>query len=158
MVSLWIRPVNGDAKPVAVVQPPSPQFNVDSYRISPDGHWVAYASDESGQQEIYVTRFPEGKGKWRVSASGGANPVWSGSGREVFYRTPIDDLFVCPVTAREAEIEIGAPQRLFHAASPGIGVAFDVSADGKRLLVNHSEEEAQAPLQLVTNWLAEFKK
>ena len=158
MVSLWIRPVNGDAKPVAVVQPPSPQFNIDSYRISPDSRWVAYASDESGQQEVYVTSFPDGKGKWRVSANGGANPVWSGNGKEVFYRTPTDDLFVCAVTPRESEIEIGTPQRLFHAASPGIGVAFDVSADGKRLLVNHSEEEAQAPLQLVTNWLAEFKK
>ncbi len=52
----------------------------------------------------------------------------------------------------------GTPRRLFHAASPAIGVAFDVSSDGKRLLVNHSEEEAQAPLQLVTNWLVELKK
>jgi hypothetical protein len=58
----------------------------------------------------------------------------------------------------ESEIEVDMSQRLFHAASPGIGIAFDVSSDEKRLLVNHSEEEAQAPLQLVTNWSAELKK
>jgi serine/threonine protein kinase len=158
MVSLWIRPVNGDAKPVAIVQPPSPQSNLTFYRISPDGHWVAYESDESGQMEIYLTTFPEGKGKWRVSSNGGAYPVWNGNGKELFYKNLTDDFFVCTVEPKEAEIEVGTPQHLFHAASPGIGVSFDVSSDGKRLLVNHSEEEAQAPLQLVTNWLAELKK
>ena len=158
MVSLWIRPVNGDAKPVAVVQPPSPQSNIYAYRISPDGHWVAYESDESGQPDIYITTFPEGKGKWRVSSNGGAYPAWNGNGKELFYENITNDLFVCPVTPKGTEIEVAAPQHLFHAASPGIGVSFDVSADGKRLLVNHSEEEAQVPLQLVTNWLAELKK
>jgi serine/threonine protein kinase len=158
MVSLWIRPVNGDAKPVAVVQPPSPQSNLSSYRISPDSRWVAYASDESGQQDIYITAFPEGKGKWRVSANSGAFPAWSGNGRELFFKDLTDNIFVCSVTPKGSEIEVGAPQRLFHAASPGIGISFDVSSDGKRLLVNHSEEEAQVPLQLITNWPAELKK
>ncbi len=158
MVSLWIRPVNGDGKPVAAVQPPSPQSNLSAYRISPDGHWVAYASDESGQQEIYVTTFPEGKGKWRVSANSGAYPSWSGDGKQLFFKNLSDEIFVCPVSPKGSEIEIGVPQRLFHAASPGIGISLDVSSDGKRLLVNHSEEEVQAPLQLVTNWPAELKK
>jgi hypothetical protein len=62
------------------------------------------------------------------------------------------------VTPKESEIEVGTPQRLFHAASPGIGVPFDVTSDGKRLLINHSEEEAQVPLQLVTNWPGELKR
>ncbi len=57
-----------------------------------------------------------------------------------------------------SEVEVGTPQRLFHAASPGIGLSFDVSADGKRLLVNHSEEGARTPLQWATNWLSELKK
>jgi len=157
-VSLWMRPVNGDGKPVAVVQPPSAQSNFSSYRISPNGHWVAYASDESGQQNIYITSFPEGKGKWRVSANSGAYPAWSGDGKELFFKNFTDDIMVCPVTPKGSEIEVGTPQKLFHAAAPGIGVAFDVSSDGKRVLVNHSEEEAQGPLQLVTNWPAELKK
>jgi Tol biopolymer transport system component len=157
-VSLWIRPANGDGKPVAAVQPPSTQSNLTSYRISPDSHWVAYASDESGQQEIYVTSFPEGKGKWRVSTNSGAYPAWSGNGKELFFKNLTDDILVCTVTPKGSEIEVGTPQKLFHAASPGIGVAFDVSSDGKRVLVNHSEEEAQGPLQLVTNWRGELKK
>jgi serine/threonine protein kinase len=158
MVSLWIRPVNGDAKPVAVVQPPSPQSNLSAYRISPDSHWVAYASDESGQQDVYITTFPEGKGKWRVSANSGAFPAWSGDGKELFFKDLTDNIFVCTVTQKGSEVEVGTPQRLFHAASPGIGITVDVSSDGKRVLVNHSEEEGQVPLQLVTNWPAELKK
>jgi Tol biopolymer transport system component len=158
MVSIWIRPVTGDAKPVAAVQPPSPQSNLSAYRISPDGHWVAYASDESGQQDIYLTTFPEGKGKWRVSSNSGAYPAWSGNGKELFFKDLSDNILVCTLTTKGSEVEVGTPQRLFHAASPGIGVAFDVTSDGKRLLVNHAEEEAQVPLQLVTNWPAELKK
>jgi eukaryotic-like serine/threonine-protein kinase len=158
MVSLWIRTVDGDGKPVAVVRPPSPQSNLTSYRISPDSHWVAYASDESGQQEIYITSFPEGKGKRRVSANSGAYPTWSVDGKEVFFKNLSDDILVCAVTPKGSQIEVGTPQKLFHAASPGIGVPFDVTSDGKRVLVNHFEEGSQRPLQLVTNWPAQLTK
>jgi hypothetical protein len=150
--------VTGDANPVAIVQPPSPQFNINSYRISPDGHWVAYQSDESGQPEIYITSFPEGIGKWRVSSGGGFWPVWRGDGKELFYADLHDDFFACVVAPKGSEIEVGTPQHLFHTPVPAVGIAFDVSTDGKRLLVNHIEEEAQVPLQLVTNWLTQLKK
>ena len=158
MVSLWIVPVSGDAKPVAIVQPPSPQATIYAYRVSPDGKWVAYQSDESGQQEIYLTTFPSGEGKWRVSLNGGAYPAWSGNGKELFYKNLTDDFFVCAVTPNGSEVNVGTPQRLFHAAAPGIGLSFNVSSDGKRLLVNHSEEGVQTPLQLVTNWPAELQQ
>jgi hypothetical protein len=158
MVSLWTRPVSGEGKPVAVVQPPSPQSNLLFYRISPDSHWVAYTSDESGQDEIYLTTFPEGKGKWRVSSNGGYYAAWSGNGKELLYTAITDDFFACPVTPKGPEIEVGTPQHLFHTPLAAIGVLFDVSSDGKRLLVNHTEEGSQAPLQLVTNWLAQLKK
>jgi eukaryotic-like serine/threonine-protein kinase len=158
MVSLWIRPVGEDTKAVAAVRPPSAQSDLSAYRISPDSRWVAYASDESGQQEVYITSFPEGRGKWRVSSNSGAYPAWSGDGKELFFKDLSDTIFVCKVTAKGSDVEMGAPQRLFHAASPGIGVSFDVTSDGKRLLVNHSEDEAEVPLQLVTNWPAELKK
>lgn len=157
-VSLWMRPANGDGKPVAIVRPPSAQSNLYAYRISPDGRWVAYVSDESGQIEVYLTSFPEGKGKWRVSTSSGTHPTWAGNSKELFYKNLTDDLFVCPVTAKGSEIEVGIPQHLFHSALPGLGIPFDVSADGKHVLVNHSEEGVQAPLQLVTNWPTELKK
>ena len=158
MVSLWIVPVAGDAKPVAIVQPPSPQSDINSYRVSPDSRWVAYVSDESGVQEIYITSFPGGQGKWKVSSNGGAYPAWRADGKELFYQSLANDFFACPIAMKGSEIEVGTPQRLFNTSAPGIGISFDVSADGKRLLINHAEEEAQAPLQLLTNWPAELKK
>jgi eukaryotic-like serine/threonine-protein kinase len=157
-VSLWMLPVAGEAKPMMIVQPPTAQSNIIHYRVSPDGHWVAYASDESGQDEIYLTTFPEGKGKWRVSANNGVMPAWSGNGKELFYRNATDDFFSCPITVKGSEVVVGKLQRLFHASTPGIGVSFDVTLDGKRLLVNHADEEVQSPLHLVTNWPAELKK
>jgi serine/threonine protein kinase/Tol biopolymer transport system component len=158
MVSLWIRPADGSGKPVAIVQPPSRQSNLTAYRISPDGHWVAYSSDESGRQELYITSFPEGKGKWRVSANSGNFPAWSASGKELFYEDVMNAYLVCPIEIKGSEVEVGTPQRLFQTSTPGLGISFDVSSDGKRLLVNHSEEEAQLPLQLNTNWLAELQR
>lgn len=157
-VSLWIVLISGDSKPIAVVQPPSAQSNIYDYRVSRDGRWVAYSSDESGQREVYLTTFPEGRGKWRVSARGGSFPAWSGNGKELFYGDLASDFFVCPITVKGSEVEVGTPQRLFHTGTPGIGVSFDVSADGKRLLMNHADEEMQAPLHLLTNWPAELKK
>jgi serine/threonine protein kinase/Tol biopolymer transport system component len=157
-VSLWMVPVSGDAKPVTVVRPPSSQSNLYSYRISPDAKWLAYISDESGQQELYVTSFPDAKGKWRVSADGAAYPVWSANGKELFFMGLNNDFLSSAIAAKGSELDVSAPQRLFHTGTPGLGIVFDVSSDGKRLLINHSEEEAQVPLELVTNWLAELKK
>jgi dipeptidyl aminopeptidase/acylaminoacyl peptidase len=158
MVSLWAVPVAGDAKPFTVVQPPSPQSNIYTYRVSPDSRWMAYESDESGTDEIYITTFPEGKGKWRVSTSGGANPVWSKNMSELFFRNLNDEFFACRLTFKGPDVEVGTPQRLFHASVPGIGIPYDVSADGQRLLVNLAEEEESAPLHVVVNWPAELKK
>lgn len=157
-VSLWIVPVAGDPKPAAIVQPPSAQSNIYDYRVSPDGRWVAYSSDESGQRELYVTSFPKATGKWRVSVNGGSFPAWSGSGKELFYGDLTSTFFVCPITTKGSEVAVGTPQRLFHTGTPGIGVSFDVSSNGNRLLLNHADEETQAPLHLLTNWTAELKK
>ena len=159
--SLWMAPVAGDAKPVVLVQPPSPQYSLRISRLSPDASMVAYESDESGvsgNTDIYVTTFPEGKGKWRVSNVGAGYPAWSGNNKELFFRDANDFLYVCPVKRTGLEIEVGTPQRLFHANVPGIGFPYDVSADGQRFLVNLAEEESQTPLKLVTNWPEELQK
>ena len=158
--SLWVAPVAGDTKPVALVQPPSQQYSLRISRLSPDASMVAYESDESGiagEPDIYVTTFPEGKGKWRVSNGGGLFPTWSGNSKELFFGST-EFLYACPVQRSGSEIEVGTPQRLFHANVPGVGVPYDVSADGQRLLINLAEEESQAPLRLVTNWTEELKK
>ena len=157
-VSLWMVPVIGDPKPVAIVQPPSPKSNINGYRISPDGHWVAYVSDESGQNETYITSFPEGKGKWKVSANGGAYAAWSANGKELFFNDLNDDIVACDITTKGGEVEIGTQRRLFHASMPGVGTGFDASPDGQRFLVNLAEGEAAAPLKVISNWPAELKK
>ena len=158
MTAVWAVPVGADAKPFVVVQPPSPQSSIINYRLSPDSRWLAYTSDESGQIEIYLTTFPEGKGKWRVSTNGGSQPAWSGNGKELFFHNPGDEIFACPVNYKSAEVEVGAPQRLFHAHMPGLGVPFDVAPDGQRFLLNLAEEESPSPLKVVSNWPAELKK
>lgn len=108
-------------------------------RVSPDTHWVAYSSDECGQCEAYLTTFPEGKGKWRVSLNGALDLAWSENGKELFYKSSTDDFFDCPITTKGSEAVVGKPQDLFHASTPGIGVSLDGSLDGKRLLVNHAD-------------------
>jgi eukaryotic-like serine/threonine-protein kinase len=157
-VSLWLLPVAPGAKPVAIVHPPSPKSNLTGYRVSPDGHWVAYVSDESGQNELYLTSFPGGKGKWKVSANGGAYPAWSANGREIFFNNLSDDIMGCTLAPKGADVEVGTPQRLFHASMPGVGTGFDVSPDGKRVLVNLAEGETAAPLKVISNWPAQLKK
>src|SRR5579859_12583 len=105
-----------------------------------------------------ITASRPGKGKWKVSENGGGTPAWSGKGNELFYQDLVNNFFVCALTLKGSEAVIGKPQLLFHSSPPGIGLLFDVSSDGKRLLVNHADEEVQAPLPLVTNWPAELNK
>jgi len=166
--ALWIVPVAEDTKrdakpvaPVAIVQPPSPQYSLSIHRVSPDGRMVAYESDESGvagNTDVYVTTFPEGKGKWRVSTIGAGYPTWGGNGKELFFRDANDMLYACPVKRNDDEIEVGTAQRLFRAYLPAVGIPYDVSPDGQRLLLNLAEEEGQTPLRLLTAWPEELKK
>jgi len=157
-VSVWRVPASGEFKPVAIVKPPSPQFYITGYRVSPDSRWLAYVSDESGQQELYITSFPDGKGKWKVSSGGAAYPAWTANGKELLYISLTSDFFACSVNVKGDEIDVGTPERLFHSSTPGNGIPFDAAADGRRFLVNHTEDATQVPLQLVTNWPAELKK
>ena len=101
---------------------------------------------------------PGWKGQMEGLDEWGTDAAWSRNRKDVFYKDQTDDFFACPINAKVSEVAVGKPQRLFHASTPGIGSSFDVSLDGKRLIVNHADEEMQAPLHLVTNWLADLKK
>jgi len=149
---LWAKPTQGTDPARVILRPPTNTALIWTYRVSDDGRWVAYVSDETGQQETYITRFPEGTGKWRVSTAFGAYPAWSADGKSLFYKDTNDDIWMCPVHANGTEMEVGTPQHLFHANQPGLGIPFDVSPDGKRLLVNLAEEQVVTPLKLMTNW------
>ena len=115
-----------------------------SSRISPDGRWLAYTSEESGQFEVYVTSFPNGAGKSPVSSGGGTQPVWARSGRELFYLKG-DTLMVVDVDTRSA-FRAGTPTLLFQMQSvvQTSGYSYDVSLDGQRFVMIQSGDEGAA--------------
>jgi Tol biopolymer transport system component len=129
-------------------------------QISSDGKWVAYASDESGQWEIYVTTFPGAAGKWQVSSGGGTEPRWSHDGKEIFYIAPGGMLTAVPVSAGAEGISTGAAAPLFriHGRAPISSTdlfTYDVAPDGKRFLVNrYLRPEHPTPLTIVLNAVA----
>jgi len=122
--------------------------------ISPDGKWVAYASDESGTWEIYVTTFPGATGKWQVSRGSGTEPRWRADGNEIFYLGPSGMLTAVPVST-VGSFATGTPTPLFQFhGRPVISstdvFSYDVSRDGKRFLVNrYVRPERVAPLTIV---------
>jgi serine/threonine protein kinase len=131
-------------------------------RFSPDGKWLAYASNESGRWEIYVTSFPEAHGKWQVSSAGGEQPKWRNDGKELFYLAPDGKIMATPVTIG-ASFDAGSPVALFQA-NPREMVAtserfsYDVSKDGQRFLINTQLKSALTPMSVVMDWVAALNK
>ncbi|MHC4925545.1 MAG: hypothetical protein ACYTG4_15930, partial [Planctomycetota bacterium] len=124
-------------------------------RISPDGRWLAYSSNESGRWEVYVTSFPDGQGKWQVSRSGGNEAIWRADGGALFFRSTANSMTVAQVSGRDDRFEVGAVESLFqvYSLSDMDGLNYDVTPDGERFLVNTiAEEQARAPLTLVLDW------
>jgi eukaryotic-like serine/threonine-protein kinase len=123
-------------------------------QISPDGKWAAYASDESGNWEIYVTSFPGATGKWQVSRGGGTEPRWRADGKEIFYIAPGGMLTAVPVSS-ESGFSTGSPVSLFqiYGRAPISSTdvfTYDVAKDGKRFLVNrYVKPERVAPLTIL---------
>lgn len=135
---------------------PIPFLRTDFYesngKFSPDSHWVANQSNESGRSEIYVRPFPavEASGKWMASHGGGRQPHWRGDGKELFYIGADNSLMAVPVSSSGAVFQPGTPATLFKV--PTIR-DWDVTADGKRLLFPiPSGETTETPFTVVQNW------
>jgi eukaryotic-like serine/threonine-protein kinase len=153
-------PLTGDRKSFTVLAPASPQGNITTYRVSADGRWVAYASNESGQTEVYVTSFPNATGKWQASAGsgGGISPAWRADGKKLYYVGNSDDvIYECDVTVSGDEVQISPPRPLFRAWVAASGT-IDVAPDGSRFMINVSQPDGAAPMNLIVNWPAELKK
>lgn len=154
---LWALPLSGDGKPIALLQDSNSEREG---QISPDGKWMAYTSNESGRNEVYITPFPAGGAKWQVSKDGAVWPKWRGDGKEIYFLDGLDNVVAVDVMPAGNAVNLGVPHILFQA----IGVqrdygAFDVTADGKKFLVNSgSLNQGSEPFTLVQNWPADLKK
>ncbi|MEE8252215.1 MAG: hypothetical protein V3R24_10800, partial [Gemmatimonadales bacterium] len=147
---LWALPLFGDGNPVRVTATP---FNEDHPRISPDGRWIAYESDESGTsgQEVYIQSFPVPGPKYRVSTRGGTQPVWSRDGKEIFYIGAGSTLMSVPIKPSGSSLEVGSPTSLFETRLAPYHRSYDVSADG-RFLLNVIAADLTAPITVILNW------
>ena len=155
----WALPLTGEKKPFVVVQPQSSQARIVQYRLSPDGKWLAYSSTESGREEVYVTHFPGGEGRWRVSQNGGTFPTWRGDSKEIWYFGWDSVLHTAAVNVRSEAFELEPVQTMFPMNYvTAIGNAYDVSPDGQRVIISTFPESVSTPLVLVTNWTGELKK
>lgn len=134
------------------------EFNEWHPRVSPDGKWLAYMSNESKRNEVYVVGFPALNGRWQVSVNGGALPVWSRDGRELYFIGPDRKLMAVPVKSGD-QFQPGIPQPLFDVRLGQTNPSYDVSADGRFLIATPIEQQAvTTPLRVVLNWPAMLKK
>jgi serine/threonine-protein kinase len=146
-----------DGKPQPFVRTPSIET---APRFSPDGHFIAYTSDESGRLEIYVRPYPGPGGKWQVSTDGGTEPVWNPRGGELFFRAG-NKMMAVDVTT-EGTFSAGKPKVLFegtYVPTPRSFPDYDVSPDGQRfLMLKATEQTAPMQINVVLNWFEELKQ
>ena len=152
--------VGVDSQPRPLV---AERFNETTPALSPDGRWLAYASDESGRPEIYVRPFPDvGSGRWQISTDGGQEPLWAPTTRELFYRNTDGQLVQVVDLSR-------GPNAPIHLAPIRPGVTLEsnddealyaVSPDGRRLLMIQpaGQGDATGDVILVRNWFEELKR
>jgi Tol biopolymer transport system component len=160
---LWILPdplgapggSNSGARPYRFLHT---QFNAANGRFSPDGHWLAYVSDESGRNEIYVVPFPGPGGKRQISTAGGGAPRWRADGKEIFYISADQRLMAAEVTIEGGQIETGEVHPLFGPLLTASGYQYDVSADGQRILAITPRANGSEALTIVQNWTAGLRK
>jgi eukaryotic-like serine/threonine-protein kinase len=159
-VQIWMLPLFGNRKPFPFLNGNS---NEDHASFSPNGKWVAYVSDESGRNEVYIVPFPKRGGRWQVSTEGGEAPHWRRDGKELFYVSPTDKLMAVEILESGKSLRISSTRTLFQIDPPASHWAdwrFDVTADGKKFIVvtRQPEQPSAEPVTLVVNWQALLKQ
>ncbi len=142
---LWLFPLTGEGQAVALTQAP---FDEKGARFSPDGRWLAYYSNESGNREVYIRPVAETGERIRVSSSGGTMPRWRRDGRELFYLSPDKAVMSVPLGSGDRP-QPGVATTLFRV--DGVVRDFDAAADGQRFLVDIAEPDP-APILVLANW------
>ncbi len=157
---IFAMPLAGDKKIFPIVQPQSPTARIIQSAISPDGKWLAYSATDSGREEVYITSFPSGSGRWQVSQNGGTFPFWRGDTKEILFVALDFSVTSALIKASSNGVEVSLPQTLFRpTATTTVGKPYAVSADGKRFILPFLQHNSSGlPLSLVVNWPAELKK
>jgi Tol biopolymer transport system component len=151
---IWVLQLDTERAPYRLTETP---FNEVDPALSPDGRWMAYVSDESGQNEVYVTSFPDGGRKWQLSIDGGKSPKWSPRGDELFYLDLDDVLMAVPVNFEGDSFVHGSGSALFQTRlARG---SFSVSPDADRfLIVEREERAAPSQINLLVGWKQLFER
>jgi eukaryotic-like serine/threonine-protein kinase len=153
---LWILPLEGDRTPRPILQGSSKQWQG---RLSPNGRWLAYVSDESGGDEVYVRPFPSLEGRTLVSTDGGALPVWARNGAELFYMQ--GDRMMAVTVTNDATFRATKPRLVFEAKILPYpdSFSYDVTPDGDFLMVERGESDTPpTQINVIVNWLQEVRQ
>jgi Tol biopolymer transport system component len=164
---LWAVPATHNQKPFPVVQTP---FDDVQGQFSPDGQWLAYASNESGRYEVYVRPFPDTGGRWQISNGGGAYPRWRHDGRELYYVSPGDRVMAVSIEpdTEARSMRWAVPMPIFAARfAAGVNIfsagaqsraQYSVSTDGRFLANMQVDDPVTPPITVVLNWQAALKQ
>jgi hypothetical protein len=146
---LWAAPTEGRGAPRAVIATPA---NENEGVFSPDGRWVAFTSDESERNEVYVAPYPELGRKRRVSIDGGFGAIWAEGGRALFFGGPDARVYRVAVAERGGQLQLGSPELDFGGRSFADALGGDVAASGDRGLISVTQEAGPAVVHLVVGW------
>ena len=154
-IDIWILPLDGKGKPRPFLQT---RFTEEMAAFSPDGHWLAYDSDESGRSEVYVQQYPGPGGKWQISNDGGTRPEWSRDGRELLYLNR-HKLMAVPILTMPT-FTPGTPRMLFEGNYLPSGHYYDVMPGAKQFLFIKEVDQPQASteINIILNWFDELKR
>ena len=153
---IWALPLTGDRKPFPVIHT---EFSESLGEFSPDGRWIAYTTDETGQPNVYVQPFLRAGAKHRISPNGGRNPHWRADGRELFYLDATGTMTAVPIDATDT-FAYGVPKTLFPVGVISTNNLYAVTRDGQRFLVNARLRNTPAvtPLTVIVNWTSTLQK
>jgi eukaryotic-like serine/threonine-protein kinase len=151
---LWAVALEGERKPWMVVAHAAVLYGA---RLSPDGKWLAYESNESGTVQLYIVPFRGGQGKWQVTSQGSSGPAWTRNGKELFYMDPGFNLYVISFKEVEGAPQLGAPQQIPITTSAPT-VFYDISPDGKKILIDNVAQQVSPSVTVVTNFAGSLKK
>jgi eukaryotic-like serine/threonine-protein kinase len=155
---MWYLPFDSSGKPGAPVAFRKTEFNESMGQFSPDGHWVAYVSNDAGQFQVYVRPFPQGGGPVRISSTYGFDPRWRADGKELYYLSGPGLMAVSVQYLPGGRLQAGVPKALFNLqirrTIPEANLfSYSPSADGQRFLMNLLPDTTAAPtLNVITNW------